>query len=318
MKLLLTIILLSIVELTQAQEKHNTYYFKKNGKQVQEKDSADYIRTISSPDSGETYHKLVEYYKSGTLKRTGRTSSTKSAMLEGEVTTYYDDGKKEAVKVYAENKLVGPAYEYFRNGELKSYRYFEVPLDRYNMAETNYKLLQMGDSTGRKFLDGEGNGVVETRSENWVSKGPYKGGYKDGLWVLQDLKTQIDYEEVFSKGVLQSGTYKLINGKTGKYTVRETLATFKGGQKALFEFLRNNISYPPEDRIAKVTGRVIVNFVVEADGSLNSFKVIKSPSETLTREAIRVLQKSANWEPATTRGVPVKSSYTLPVIFNLR
>ncbi|WP_304068432.1 TonB family protein [Pedobacter glucosidilyticus] len=318
MKLLLTIILLSIVELTQAQEKQYTYYFKKNGKQVQNKDSADYIRTISPPDSGETYYKLVDHYKSGTLKRTGRTSSTKSAMLEGEVTTYYDDGKKEAIKVYAENKLVGPAYEYFRNGELKSYRYFEVPTGRYNMAETNYKLLQMGDSTGRKFLDGEGNGVIENKSENWISKGPYKDGYKDGLWVMQDLKTQIFYEEVFSKGVLQSGTYKLINGNTGEYTTNVTLPKFKGGEQLLGEFLRNNLSYPQEDRIAKISGRVRLSFTVEANGRLNDFKVLESPSETLTREAIRVLQKSGNWEPATERGLPKKSSYTLPIVFGFR
>ncbi len=306
MKLLITIILLSIVELTQAQEKQNTYYFKKNGKEVQEKDSADYIRTISPPD------------KSGTLKRTGRTSSTKSARLEGEVTTFYDDGKKEAIKVYAENMLIGPAYEYFRNGELKSHRYFEVPSGKYNMAETNYKLLQMGDSTGRKFLDGKGNGLVENKSENWISKGPYKDGYKDGLWVLQDLKTQIFYEEIYSMGVFQSGTYKLTNGKTGEYTTNVTLPKFKGGEEALFKFLRNNISYPQEDRIANQSGRVQLSFTVEADGSLNNFKVLKSPSETLTREAIRVLQKSGNWEPATERGLPTKSSYTLPIVFGFR
>nr|WP_081987701.1 energy transducer TonB [Pedobacter glucosidilyticus] len=318
MKNLIMLLLMLIAYSTYAQEKQYTYYFKKNGKQVQEKDSADYIRTISPPDSGETHYKLVEYYKDGTLKRTGRTSSTKLARLEGEVATFYDNGQKESLKTYAENMLIGPAYEYFRNGELKSYRYFEVPSGKYNMAETNYKLLQMGDSTGVKFLDGKGNGVVENKSKTWVDKGPYKDGYKDGLWIFQDLKTQIVHEEVFSKGVFQSGTYKLTDGKTGKYTVRETLAKFKGGDKALGDYLRSNLSYPPEDRIAKITGRVIINFIVEADGSLNSFKILKSPSETLAKEAKRVMYLCPNWEPALQRGVPTKSSFTLPILFSMR
>ncbi|WP_026903855.1 energy transducer TonB [Pedobacter glucosidilyticus] len=318
MKNVIMLLLMLIAGSTSAQEKQNTYYFNKNGKEVQDKDSADYIRTISSPESRKTYFKLIEYYKNGAIKRIGTTSSKEEVKLEGEVTTFYDNGKRASLKNYVGNRLVGPAYEYFKNEELKSYRYYDVPSAKYNKVEINYKTLQIGDSTGRKFLDGEGNGVVESRSETWAEKGLYKDGYKDGLWQMQDLKTQIVYEEIYAKGVLQSGTYKLTDGKTGVYTVKQTLAKFKNGEQTLFEFLKGNLRYPTEDKLAKITGSVQISFIVEADGSLNSFKVLKSPSETLTKEAIRVLQQSPNWEPALQRGIPIKSSYTLPILFNLR
>jgi TonB family protein len=318
MKTFLTFILCVLGSITLAQEKRNSTYFKMDGKQVQEKDSADYIRTISPPESRKTYFKLVEYYKNGTIKRIGTTSSKEEVRLEGEVATFYDNGKRASLKTYVGNRLVGPAYEYFKNEELKSYRYYDVSSVKFNKGEINYKTLQIGDSTGRKFLDGEGNGVVESKNETWAEKGLYKDGYKDGLWQMQDLKTQIVYEEIYAKGVLQSGTYKLTDGKTGTYTVKQTLAKFKNGEQTLFEFLKENLRYPPEDKLAKITGSVQLSFIVDIDGSLHNFKVLKSPSETLTKEAIRILQKSPNWEPAKQRGIPIKSSYTLPLVFNLR
>lgn len=149
MRLLITIILLSIVELTQAQEKQNTYYFKKNGKQVQNKDSADYIRTISVIDSsGKTYKKLTEYYKNGVVKTVGRTSSINGVSFSGEINTFYSNGNIESKRSLSNNMLVGDAFEFFRNGELKTHKYYEKPTNLTNKAETSYKLLQAGDSTG--------------------------------------------------------------------------------------------------------------------------------------------------------------------------
>jgi TonB family protein len=303
---------------TYAQTKQITTYFKVDGKQVQEKDSADYIRTISPPESRKTHFKLVEHYKNGSIKRVGATSSKEEVKLEGEVTTFYENGKRASLKNYVGNRLIGDAFEYFSNEELKFHRYYEAPLSKYNKAEIHFKTLQIGDSTGRKFLDVEGNGVVKSRSETWAEKGIYKEGFKDGLWVLEDLKTQILYEEIYLMGVFKSGKYKLINGKTGIYTDKQTLARFNNGGQTLFEFLKENLRYPPEDKLAKVTGSVQLSFIVDTDGSLHSFKVLKSPSETLTKEAIRILQKSPNWEPATQRGIPIKSSYNLPLVFGLK
>jgi TonB family protein len=303
--------------ITYAQEKQNTFYFKKNGKQVQEKDSADYIRTISPSDPGETHYKLVEHYKDGTIKTTGRTSSPKGVKYEGEIITFFDNGKRESFKTYVDNKLMGYAYEYFNNGELKYHRLYVVPTAKSDSLETNYQVLQVGDSTGRKFLDGKGNGFLEYKNNSLVERGGYKNGFKDGLWKVENLKTNATYEEIYANGVFKSGTYKLANGETGSYTIQKQLPAFKGGSNAFWGFLSDNLKYPSEDRNARIQGRVLLKFVVEEDGSLTNFKVIQTPSESLAEEAIRVLQKSQKWEPGIERGKPVKVNFTMPILFQL-
>ncbi len=65
MKNVIMLLLMLIAGSIYAQEKQNTYYFKKNGKQVQEKDSADYTRTISAITGNEKLFKLEEFYKNG-------------------------------------------------------------------------------------------------------------------------------------------------------------------------------------------------------------------------------------------------------------
>ena len=51
-----------------AQKKQNVYLIKNNGKEVKIRDSADFVRIIEEPDSGEVYFNLKEYYKDGKLK----------------------------------------------------------------------------------------------------------------------------------------------------------------------------------------------------------------------------------------------------------
>lgn len=317
MKRLFTFLFCLMVSSSIAQGIQNTYYFNKKAISVKEKDSANFIRVISGPDSGETHYKLVEYYKDGTVKTTGRTSSPKGVKYEGEVITFFDNGKRESFKTYVDNKLMGYAYEYFNNGELKYHRLYVVPTAKSDSLETNYQVLQVGDSTGRKFLDGKGNGFLEYKNNSLVERGVYKNGFKDGLWKVENLKTNATYEEIYANGVFKSGTYKLANGETGSYTIQKQLPVFKGGSKAFGEFIRANLRYPLEDRNARIQGRVLLKFVVEEDGSLTNFKVIQTPSESLSQEAIRVLQKSQKWEPGIERGKPVKVNFTMPILFQL-
>ncbi|KHJ36687.1 hypothetical protein PBAC_31430 [Pedobacter glucosidilyticus] len=317
MKKLLTLIFCLLVSSSIAQGIQNTYYFNKKAISVKEKDSANFIRVISGPDSGETHYKLVEHYKDGTLKTTGRTSSVKGVKYEGEVTTFFDNGKRESFKTYVDHKLMGYAYEYFNNGELKYQRLYVVPTAKSDSLETNYQVLQVGDSTGKKFLDGKGNGYLEYKNNSLVERGVYKDGFKDGLWKVENLKTNATYEEIYANGVFKSGTYKLANGETGSYTIQKQLPAFKGGNNAFWGFFSANLKYPSEDRNARIQGRVLLKFVVEEDGSLTNFKVIQTPSESLAEEAIRVLQKSQKWEPGIERGKPLKVNFTMPILFQL-
>ena len=132
------------------------------------------------------------------------------------------------------------------------------------------------------------------------------------------------------------------------FEVVEEPAQYPGGQAALMQYLAQNIRYPKISAENGVQGRVIVQFVVEKDGSLSNFAVVKKSGDTITKnaqsgitvnalgsateeskvpqeafdainaEAVRVLREMPKWIPAKQRGQEVRMRYTLPITFRLQ
>lgn len=95
----------------------------------------------------------------------------------------------------------------------------------------------------------------------------------------------------------------------------EEEATYKGGITALRQFINTNIDFPAGE---ESEGKVIVKFVVEKDGSISNFKVLKPMSKNFDNEVIRVLKMtSKKWKPAKVNGEPVRAYFNIPVIFKL-
>lgn len=86
---------------------------------------------------------------------------------------------------------------------------------------------------------------------------------------------------------------------------------------SLVEFLGANIQYPAECEKAKIEGRVLVEFVVENDGSITSLVVKQSVHPLLDQEALRVVGQMPRWFPATTDKGTVRVKYTVPISFKL-
>ena len=132
------------------------------------------------------------------------------------------------------------------------------------------------------------------------------------------------------------------------FEVTEEPAQYPGGQAALMQYLAQNIRYPKIAAENGVQGRVLVQFVVEKDGSLSNFAVVKKSGDTITKnaqsgitvnalgsateeskvpqeafdalnaEAVRVLREMPKWIPAKQRGQEVRMRYTLPITFRLQ
>ena len=97
----------------------------------------------------------------------------------------------------------------------------------------------------------------------------------------------------------------------------EENAQFPGGDKACMKLLQEHVKYPKDCLTKQVEGRVIVSFIVEKDGSVDSIKVMKSPHPSLSKEAIRVVKEMPRWKPARWNNKCIKSRFMLPVIFRL-
>jgi len=95
---------------------------------------------------------------------------------------------------------------------------------------------------------------------------------------------------------------------------------FNGGDINDFtKWVFSHLEYPQEARKAKITGRVTVKFTINTDGTLSDITVLAGPHESLNNEVVRIVSQSpANWTPGYVNGKPVRVSYAMPVLFQLR
>ena len=101
------------------------------------------------------------------------------------------------------------------------------------------------------------------------------------------------------------------------YRSAEQMPQFPGGDAALMKYIQAHIKYPPTAAKNHVQGRVIVQFIVEKDGSVDAVKVVRSVDKDLDKEAIRVCKTLPKFTPGRQNGKIVSVWYTLPVTFQL-
>ena len=92
--------------------------------------------------------------------------------------------------------------------------------------------------------------------------------------------------------------------------------SFPGGTKALLEYLSENTVYPEAAMEQGLSGRVVVTFYIETDGSVSNVKVLKSVHPLLDNEAVRVISSMPKWTPGTKDKRPVRQRMGLPITFS--
>ncbi|MDE7346671.1 MAG: M56 family metallopeptidase [Muribaculaceae bacterium] len=97
----------------------------------------------------------------------------------------------------------------------------------------------------------------------------------------------------------------------------EDPAEFPEGMEALMKWLSNNVVYPQEAEKAGIQGRVIVRFVIEADGTVTHPEIIRGISPEIDAEVVRLINSMPKWTPGKVNGKEVASYFTLPVVFRL-
>jgi protein TonB len=123
------------------------------------------------------------------------------------------------------------------------------------------------------------------------------------------VSTKQNAEEI----VVKDEGVKVFEGEIFK--VVEEMPEFPGGAAKMMEFIQKNIQYPMTARENGIQGRVFVNFVIEPDGSITNVTAMRGIGGGCDEEAIRVVQSMPNWKPGKQRGVAVRTSFTVSVIF---
>jgi TonB family protein len=115
----------------------------------------------------------------------------------------------------------------------------------------------------------------------------------------------------------EKGDQKVMPEPSEVFVVVEQQPEYPGGQEAMMKFLSESIVYPDEAKAKGIQGRVICNFVVMKDGSIDDVNVVRGVDPLLDAEAVRVLKSMPAWKPGKQRGQAVNVRYTLPVVFRL-
>lgn len=145
----------------------------------------------------------------------------------------------------------------------------------------------------------------------------------DDVEIIEDLKIQLDME-VTEDTRVDEIVYEEVVVEIEEEKVEEVFSFVEdlpepiGGFQVFYDYLSQNIEYPTRALKQGVGGRVFVQFVVEKDGSLTNFIVVKGIGLGCDDEAVRVLASAPKWKAGKQRGIPVRVYKTIPVYFKIK
>lgn len=101
------------------------------------------------------------------------------------------------------------------------------------------------------------------------------------------------------------------------YDNAEVMPEYSGGQVALMRYIAQNVKYPKSAQENGTQGKVVVQFVVDTDGSIINAYVLTSVDPDLDTEALRVIKSMPRWTPGKQKGKNVRVKYAVSVKFRL-
>lgn len=103
------------------------------------------------------------------------------------------------------------------------------------------------------------------------------------------------------------------------FFVVEDMPTFQGQSSDAFRiYIQQNLRYPIIAQENGISGRVFVQFDVNAQGNITNIMVVRGVDPSLDKEAVRVVKSSPKWTPGKQRGRPVNVRFTFPIVFQLQ
>jgi len=301
--------------LTKEELDHSDIYFLKNsGESVMRKDSADFIRIISAPDTEVRNAYVVrDFYISGKPKMTGRTlTPTIQLKKQGIFVEYFPNGRRKLIESYNNGELTGEASHYYPNGKL----YY---ISSYDKDRRLTIISDARDSTGIVTVT-DGNGTLTLYSDDFKvisDRGAIVRGLREGEWrgIFRD---SVKYVCLFKEGKGTSGKSYLPSGKVYEFSTAEIEPLPKGGIGEFYKFLAMNIHYPAVAKMNNIQGKVFLTFTIERDGKLTDVKILRGIGSGCDEEALRVVSSSPPWNPGYQYGIPVRVKYQVPISFTLQ
>ena len=119
--------------------------------------------------------------------------------------------------------------------------------------------------------------------------------------------------------VASAGEEEVVEEESIPLAIVEEKPKFMGGDENTFtKWVFDRIVYPEVAKENGVQGRVVLSFIVDADGSVKNVVVLRGVDPSIDKEAVRVVSSSPKWTPGKQRDKAVKVKYNFPLNFQLR
>ena len=129
-----------------------------------------------------------------------------------------------------------------------------------------------------------------------------KGWFVSGLMLLSVTS--------FAQSKLKKADIK---PDTTVYTSVDEVPEFPGGIEKMGAYI-GKMKVPKLDTTERLPGRIIMQLIVEKDGSLTHIKILRSTGSRIMDHAyFDLFQQSPKWKPGLVRGKPVRVKYSIPV-----
>lgn len=102
------------------------------------------------------------------------------------------------------------------------------------------------------------------------------------------------------------------------YTTVEQMPQYPGGEAEMMKYISKNLKYPILDKEEAIQSRVTVRFIVEKDGTLSNFEVLRGIVPEYDEATVEMIKQMPTWIPGKQNGKAVRVYYTLPIMICFR
>ncbi len=120
-----------------------------------------------------------------------------------------------------------------------------------------------------------------------------------------------------SAGTITTSVPKVPTDDNHLFQVVECMPEFPGGMKRSMDFIQKEMRYPEEAKNAGIQGLVILQFIIEKDGTPAQPRIVRSVHPLLDKEALRIIRQMPKWTPGKQDGRPQRVLYPIPIQFRL-
>lgn len=157
-----------------------------------------------------------------------------------------------------------------------------------------------------------------------TSVGCYTNDKPNRTWTIFDDQCRVRYKFDYSKyDVIEYNWYETPNKFPILIETAWTVSDIDSppliiGIENPVQLISSYLRYPPESHEKGISGRVLISFKVDKDGSACDFKVIKGVVKDLDAEALRAAKLlNKNWFPAKKDGQAITIEYFVQINFVL-